>query len=331
MQTDTETTNPWRVWQVAQLPPEPSQRPAWLIEDLWAHQAVGLIGGAPKCCKTYLALEIALAVASGTPCLGRFPVHDTGPVLLFAAEDAPVQVHDRIRGLAQARGVDFDALPVFLILAEQLRLDIARDKQRLAAVLEEHRPRLLILDPFVRLHRLDENSATEVSALLADLRALQRRFHLAVLLVHHTRKGNGPVAGQALRGSSDLHAWGDSNLYLKKADTHIRLTVEHRAASAPQPITLQLDGDPARLRVTTAQSQPQETDLNQQVLNTLNRHPDPMTQAQLRAALKVRNQSLTTALRLLQDHDKISRTNQGWTLSTRTRSNDRSLPTNQTS
>ncbi len=314
MQTDPETANPLRVCQVAQLPPEPSRRPAWLIENLWAHQAVGLIGGAPKCCKTYLALEIALAVASGTPCLGRFPVHNPGPVLLFAAEDAPPQIRDRLSGLAQARRVDFDALPVFLIIAEQLRLDIARDRQRLTDVLEQHRPRLLILDPFVRLHRLDENSAMEVSPLLADLRALQRRFHLAVLLVHHTRKGNGPVAGQALRGSSDLHAWGDSNLYLKKADDHIRLTVEHRAASTPEPITLQLDGDPARLRVTAAQSQLRETDLNQQVLNTLNRQPDPMTQAQLRATLKVRNQSLTTALRRLHQQNMIRRTNGAWAL-----------------
>ena len=38
------------ILQVAQLPPPSSQHPAWLIENLWAHQAVGVIGGAPKCC-----------------------------------------------------------------------------------------------------------------------------------------------------------------------------------------------------------------------------------------------------------------------------------------
>jgi len=305
------------ILQIAQLPPQPSGHPAWLIENLWAHQAVGLIGGAPKCCKTYLALEIALAVASGTPCLDHFPVHDPGPVLLFAAEDAPPQVRDRLSGLARARDVDFDALPVFLILTEQLRLDLKTDKARLAAAVEQHRPRLLILDPFVRLHRLDENSAQEVSALLADLRALQRRFGLAVLLVHHTRKGSGAVAGQALRGSGDLHAWGDSNLYLKRNHDQIRLTVEHRAARAPEPITLDLTGDPARLLLTPSHAQHQQTDLHVHVLNTLDRHPAPMTQAQLRATLKVRNQSLTTAIRHLHDKNKISRTNGAWTLSTR--------------
>ena len=338
MNTDPDTPNPLRVLQIAQLPPEPSSRTAWLIQNLWAYQAVGLIGGAPKCCKTYLALEMALAVASGTPCLGRFHVHNPGPVLLFAAEDAPPHIHDRLRGLARARRVNFDNLNVFLILTEQLRLDIHADRERLAAAIKRHRPRLLILDPFVRLHRLDENSATEISALLADLRALQRRFHLAVLLVHHTRKGTGAVAGQALRGSSDLHAWGDSNLYLKKIDDHIRLTIEHRAARAPEPITIQLNGHPARLQITTSTPPPQQKHLNQHILDALHQHTHPLTQALLRDTLKVRNQSLTTALRDLQAHNKITHTNDGWTLPTRlpasnaqpkTRTGDPSPLTNQ--
>ena len=46
----------------------------WLIEPLWAQYAVGIIGGAPKCCKSWLGLDMALSVASATPCLGRFAV-----------------------------------------------------------------------------------------------------------------------------------------------------------------------------------------------------------------------------------------------------------------
>src|SRR3989304_9865939 len=88
-------SRPLHVLQVAPLPPEPLDRPAWLIDELWADEAVGIIGGAPKCCKTYLALEMALAVASGRPCLGRFRVPQPGPVLIFAAEDAPLQLRAR--------------------------------------------------------------------------------------------------------------------------------------------------------------------------------------------------------------------------------------------
>jgi len=305
---------PLRVLQVAHVPPEEAGQPPWLVEPLWAHQAVGVLGGSPKCCKTYLALEMALAVATGAPCLGRFRVADPGPVLLFAAEDAPLQIRARLAGLARARGIDFDTLPVFLILTAQLRLDLEQDLARLVEAIDAHQPRLLILDPFVRLHRLDENSAREISALLAQLRALQRRFGLAVLLVHHTRKTNGQACGQDLRGSGDLHAWGDSNLYLHRRHDQLRLTVEHRAAPAPEPVGLTLSGAPAHLQVVDSPPPPlQHADLEQQLLAAL-RGRAPLTQAQLRGLLKVRNQSLTGVLHQLRATGRISRSADGWTL-----------------
>ena len=61
----------------------------WLVQGLWSDQAVGILGGEPKCCKSFLALDLAVSVASGTPCLRRFAVQRSGPVLLFPAEDSP--------------------------------------------------------------------------------------------------------------------------------------------------------------------------------------------------------------------------------------------------
>jgi hypothetical protein len=46
----------------------------WLVQGLWSDQAVGILGGEPKCCKSFLALDLAVSVASGTPCLRRFAV-----------------------------------------------------------------------------------------------------------------------------------------------------------------------------------------------------------------------------------------------------------------
>jgi len=39
-------------------------RRRWLIEELWSDQAVGIVGGEPKCCKSFLALDMAVAIAS---------------------------------------------------------------------------------------------------------------------------------------------------------------------------------------------------------------------------------------------------------------------------
>ena len=59
-------------WRLAERAPELR----WLITQLWSHDAVGIGGGEPKCCKSFLALDLAVAVAAGVPCLRRFAVPD---------------------------------------------------------------------------------------------------------------------------------------------------------------------------------------------------------------------------------------------------------------
>jgi RecA-family ATPase len=208
--------NPLPVQRASQLPTAGPQT-QWLVEGLWSDQAVGILGGEPKCCKSFLALDVAVSVASGAACLRQFPVGRTGKVLLFPAEDSLPVVRQRLEGIASAAGVSFASLPVEVITVPSLRLDTAIDRQRLANTVRTFQPILLILDPLIRLHRVDENDATQIGALLSFLRELQRQFQVAVLLVHHARKdSHSSRPGQALRGSSELHGWGDSNLYLRR-------------------------------------------------------------------------------------------------------------------
>ena len=208
---------PLPVVRVAELARENNTQ-RWLVEQLWGAASVGVIGGAPKCSKTWLGLDMALSVATGTACLGKFAVPEAGPVLVYLAEDALPMVRERVAGMARHRGIDLDTVAVHVITAPTLRLDREPHRTQLFETAKRIRPRLLLLDPLVRLHGIDENHAGEVAGLLAYFRSLQRRLNLSVVLVHHARKNTsaGVAAGQGLRGSSDLHAFGDSNLYLRR-------------------------------------------------------------------------------------------------------------------
>lgn len=290
----------------------------WLVHSLWGRAAVGILGGAPKCCKSWLALELSVSVASGKPCLGRFDVEDPGTVMLYMAEDSAAVVKARLQGLSWHKGFGLDALPIEVITAPAVRIDRACDQDRLTRTVRRVAPRLLVLDPFVRLHRIDENDAGEVSAVLGYLRALQRDLDVAILVVHHARKnGTGGQAGQNLRGSGDLHAWGDSNLYLRRHQGALTLSIEHRAAAAPEPFALRLvpmRDEQAYLDVAVPGEGPDRgaVDLEHLIVSSLADAGEPLGRAVLRDKLRVRNERLGEALTRLVAMGAIVRTNDRW-------------------
>jgi hypothetical protein len=181
------------------------------------------------------------------------------------------------------------------------------------------RPLLLVLDPFVRLHRVDENASSEVAPLLAYLRELQRRFALAVVLVHHARKGAGAVrGGQALRGSSELHAWGDSNLYLRRLDDRLLLSIEHRAAPSTSGLSLALRGTDGAVALqlvdTTATPQAAPPSPIARLEDVLLHSDRPLTLTELRQACRMRTASLCQALATLTAQGRLHKSAAGYQL-----------------
>ncbi|MCP4600789.1 MAG: AAA family ATPase [Proteobacteria bacterium] len=289
----------------------------WLIRSLWGRCAVGIVGGAPKCCKSWLGLDMAVSVASGTPCLGRFPVEQPGPTLVFLAEDAIPSVRARIEALCTQRKIDIDRLDLYAITASTLRLDLARDQERLKATLADLRPRLLLLDPLVRLHRLDENSAADISKLLGFIREMQRTFDTAIVLVHHASKKHRAQPGQSLRGSSDLHAFGDSNTYLARRKDRITLTLEHRSAKSISPFEMELvsraDGANTHLEIVTPTGKSENATLAERTLVLLKNSGKPLPRTAIRKHLRVNNQRLGETLVQLDKQGFILKTPKGWT------------------
>ncbi len=282
----------------------------WLIDGLWGESAVGIVGGEPKCCKSFLALSMAVSVAAGVPCLGRFAAPRRGPVLLYAAEDAVHIVRARLDGICTSVQVPMDTLDVHVIVDPVVRLDVETDRVRLREAVTRLRPRLVVLDPFVRLHRVDENAAAEVAPLLAYLRELQRALGCAVVLVHHARKSGHARAGQALRGSSELHAWGDSNLYLRRDGERLLLSIEHRAAASSSGIELVLGDRGGGLTLHVREDIPPATPDRprspaDRILEALGGATEPLTRRELRDTCRLRNATLTDTLAALQADGRV--------------------------
>jgi hypothetical protein len=312
---------PLPVVHASALEAETEPKP-WLIEKLWTSGAVGILGGPPKLLKTWLALEMAVSVASQSPCLGTFPVHASGPVLLFAAEDSQAKIRKRLASLARNHGFDLEQINLHVITVDILRLDRTMDQERLTTTVMLYKPVLLVLDPLVRMHGLDENASGQMAALLGYFRALQRKTGAAIAIVHHSRKNTSSSAGAgySLRGSGDLYAWVDSFICVQRRRDRILLLAEHRCAPGfgPVPIELTPSSDPDQtpcLRlapVTDDETSQHDQPLPNLLLDLLAHSHVPLTTESLRSSLHVRKQRVVDALHRLCEDGLIMRDGNGY-------------------
>lgn len=253
---DLDSVEPLRVVRPEDIADVPLDR-RWLVEGIWPAGGVGVIAATPKVGKTWIAAELAVSVSTGLPFVGNFPVQQTGRVLMFASEDQGHEMKDRLRGLAGQRGVGLADLAFDLVDEPSLRLNHARELARFERRIRDDRPVLVILDPLRRVYTGNESSSDAMSLVLGQLRRIQRQYGVAIVLTHHVTKQSEfePVSGNSMRGSGDIHAWGDANIYAwrDKGDQEcVVLKVEHRNALARAPFTVRRVADVLPTGGTTA-------------------------------------------------------------------------------
>lgn len=94
---------PWSTFRDASAAPQ-----RYLVDELWPEEALGFISAPPKAGKTWLALALAIAVATGRPLFGSYRVPEPRPVLYIALEGHRNALRARIGALARGIGIDPD-------------------------------------------------------------------------------------------------------------------------------------------------------------------------------------------------------------------------------
>jgi len=179
--------------------------PTWLVNTVLPSNGLAMLYGPPGAGKTFLALDLALAVASRQPWLG----HETtsGDVLYVLAEGV-AGFPKRLKAGASARGLDTTTTGRVHFIDEPVLLHSAEEVDGLLAALAEQVGRPVALIIFDTLSRCfagcEENSAKEISRLVENADRIRRQSGATVLLIHHTNKeGDSERGSSALRGSVD--------------------------------------------------------------------------------------------------------------------------------
>lgn len=204
----------------------------WLVDDAWVDGSVGFISGPSKSYKTWIAIDLALSIVSGSPFLGRFPVRRTGPVLLIQEEDPTAVLQERLRLIGKSKGmlpnvevrdnfvhIDFPEYPLHIINLQGFNLGVQDRVDQVRNLIAQINPVMVILDPLIVLlpQGVDEYKGAEVSAVLQSIKMWREQFHCAIAIVHHWNKGKnqeGDRFAQHMYGSFAFHAWLESALHV---------------------------------------------------------------------------------------------------------------------
>jgi hypothetical protein len=251
-------------------------------------------------------------------------------VLVYLAEDKLPNAKKRLKSLADYRGLNLADLPLHAMTEDRIQIDRTKDQDRLRETLQQLKPKLLLLDPLVRISHIDENNAKEVSAVLGYLRGLQRKFDTSVALVHHARKpppDGGRQGGIDLRGSSDLYAWVDSLIFVRKLEEVLNVKVEQRNARSIENFRLTfIEGEGGnRLEWSEALEDKKlvrkaKPSVRELVLKTLRAAPGSQNVHAIRERLlhhekfKVTNENLRVSLDLMEEDGLLTKEGAGYLL-----------------
>lgn len=186
----------------------------WLVEALIPAQEIVLWMGPTQSYKSFLALEIALSIAAGTPTFGSKT--EPGLTLYGALEGKQGIGGKRRRAWQRAHNLTKEDVRNFHMMTfPRLGMpgDVDEAQDNIAEWLKGRPLKLLIIDTLGKtMSSLDENKSADARQFVELCESMRGRFGCAVLAVHHT----GKDVSRGARGSSAFHADFDSVIEVSK-------------------------------------------------------------------------------------------------------------------
>ena len=256
---DQQKASPAAVLSLAQLleqqPPTPP--PSLLEPGLLPAQGIGFVGGEPKVGKSLLVANLALALAAGSRRIG-FPVPTPRRVLVCQFELPLPQFVSRLLVMRRSLGPCADQNLLVDTRATGHLLSAPQGLNHFVVAARAAAAEVIVLDPLYSTHDQDENDTRSMAALCQTLLRLRDATEAALIVVHHIRKSiTREEIGSAFRGSSALHAVGDTYMLLTRPSPQLptlELRFQFRYSPPQPPRSLQLD--PQSLWFSTVGSVP---------------------------------------------------------------------------
>jgi hypothetical protein len=191
---------------------------SFLIKNLISDMSVNFLMGEEGCGKSLLAMNLALSIAVGAKQWLSYDIEKHGKVLFLNNELSFPDYARRLKTMVERLPALGD-ISNLIIPKEVPAIDECW--QTLNEACDKEKPCLIVVDCLYFTHNKDENDSSEMKALMRQFLALRDRYGLAVLIVHHTKKGSQyqRMHNDQMRGSNVFGGSADTTLQIRRSSS----------------------------------------------------------------------------------------------------------------
>jgi len=291
----------FRFITLAELLARPEEEHPWLLEGMLPHGGTSLVVAKPKVGKSSMAQGLAVAVAGGTPFLGRQTLQ--GPVLYLAFEEKDSEVANHFR--AMHLGVD-TTLPIHMHFGQAppdqfaaLKLDVA-----------QYQPVLIIIDTLAYfMHANDFNDYAQVFAAMKQVMPIARESGAHLMCMFHAGKNSGGGTIDAPVGSTAFAGGVDTIVKMERTEQGRTMETNQRYGPEMEKTLLGWDQDTYTLTIAGTVREVEHRSFEDEVLAAIGRRT--ILETELRDILGCRKSTLLSTLNALVLAGLVIRTGTG--------------------
>lgn len=260
-----------------------------------------ILAGRPKLGKSWLMLDIGLAVARGGFTLGSVRCPE-GDVLYLALEDNQRRMQSRMTKILGA----FQEWPArFLFATEWPRADQGGLEHIRRWIASAEKPRLVVVDVLAAFRSPRGRDATLYESDYAAVKALQQIASdtgVAIVIVHHLRKsGTESDPFEKVSGTLGLSGGADTTLVLDRDGNGATLYGRGRDIEEIET-AVEFDRQTCRWRILGEAAEVRRTDERSTILAALHEAEEPMSPADIADAIRMpRNNAKQLLFKMAKD------------------------------
>ena len=308
---------------------------SWQVEGWLPDETIAMIVSPPGTFKTWMLLDLAVSLSTGTPFLGIAPVASPGPVLVVQQEDHHGEIAERLAVILKSRDKQIGARgggkgrryivhpppspPIYLHPNRELRFGDAEVMDALEARVKEIRPRAVLIDPLYTT--VDMKSGDYLAGAVNDLmrlKLMRDRYGTSFVLAHHTTKRSQDSTREDLWGSQILNAFLETGWQIRPKDATSAVIRRHfKVAKNVEESVLSFDistiGATKYQPSLMAKSEADDT-AAEKIATLLREGGATMKQVDLAKEIRMDEGTVSRACKVLQEQERIiGSASKGWT------------------